>query len=201
MQADFTGVRRSTSPLPNLTASVESILVSDNLITLPASSTTAIGGVIIPASDPTASVELSLVTSIIRTLPTSSTTAIDTSKSGELSSGAKVGITVGSTIIGLSLFVGIIFLVLRSNRRERNTHNETERREEEASRDRAYQKAELSNDHMRHELPEILLQELPGERQLYELAGGLDAIELYGKMLRSRTELGAATPVRSGSEG
>jgi hypothetical protein len=92
-------------------------------------------------------------------------------------------------------------LVLRLKRREQNTRNETDRHEEEASGDRAYQKAELSNDHMRHELPEMLLQELPGERQLYERAGGLDVIELYGEMLRSRTELGAATPLSSGSEG
>ncbi|KAL2038272.1 hypothetical protein N7G274_008921 [Stereocaulon virgatum] len=167
----------------------------------PTSSTTDTAEPLIPVSKPSVSMEISLITNTITTLLTSSITAIDTSRSGELSSRAKVGITVGSTIIGLFLFVGIIFLVLRSKRREQNTRNDIDRREEGKSGDRVYQKAELSNDHMRHELPEILLQNLRRERQVHELAGDINAFELDADMMRSRTELGAATPVPSGSEG
>lgn len=38
-----------------------------------------------------------------------------------------------------------------------------------------YQKAELSDEHARHELPEALLQEMPEEWQLHECPRGTES--------------------------
>lgn len=102
-------------------------------------------------------------------MQTSVATATDSSKSSGLGSGVKVGVGVGCTIAGLSLLAALTYVLLRS-KSERQKIGSEPHRPEERRNSMVYQKAELSDEHARHELPDTL-QELPGESQSQEFPG------------------------------
>ena len=107
------------------------------------------------------------------------TTAINPSGSRDLGLGAKVGIGVSCAIGGLSALAAVACFLVRSKSREQKTSSEPHRREDR--NDIVYPKAELNNESTRNELPEALLQELPGERQLHEFPGERQLHEFPGQ--------------------
>ncbi len=69
---------------------------------------------------------------------------------------------------------------MRSKKAEQASSTEPDGREDDRRSNIVYPKAELSNENTRYELPEGLIQELPGDQQLHEFPGGQNSHELDG---------------------
>lgn len=153
---------------PDLAPSTWAITSTPSISTTTSSTSTSLSNSlssITPAS--TASQITQVVTKSVTAVQTTSATPTNSSKPGGLDTGVKVGIGVGCTVGGLSLLAALAFLLLRSKSKGQKIGSESPRGEDSGN-DMVYQKAELSNEQRRHELPEALPHELPGESRLHE---------------------------------
>lgn len=124
------------------------------------------------ASTSTTSKTTQVATRSVITVQSITATATTPSRSNGLGPGAKVGVGVGCTVSGLFLLAALAYLLLRSKTKSGGQKISLEPpRRDDVGNNMVYQKAELSNEQRRHELPEALQHELSGESQLHEFPG------------------------------